>query len=233
MREPGATVTLSMVVRNEENRYLRRMLGFYRDIIDAAVIIDDASEDRTAEVCREALEGVPLTLLSLPQSLFGNEYLLRQYAWNETAKTNPDWILSLDADEIFEDSFAAQIEGMVRLKEQDAVYFRLYDMWNETHYRDDAYWRAHHFYQPFLVRHRPGVEYVWRETPVHCGRFPRNIRSFPYLCHSARLKHYGWAKEEDRIAKYRRYMIHDPGARYGWKEQYDSILDPAPNLAPF
>lgn len=233
MREPGATITLSMVVRNEENRYLRRMLEFYRDIIDAAVIIDDASEDRTADICREVLEGVPLTLFTLPESLFGNEYLLRKRAWNETARTNPDWVLTLDADEIFEDSFAAQIEGIVRQKEHDAIYFRLYDMWTETHYREDAYWKAHHFYQPFLVRYRPGLTYTWKETPVHCGRLPLDIRSFPYLCHPARLRHYGWAREEDRIAKYHRYMIHDPGAKYGWKQQYDSILYPLPHLVPF
>ncbi len=231
MREPGATVTLSMIVRNESGRYLRRMLEFYRDIIDAAVIIDDNSTDDTPDICREVLQGIPLQLIQLPESQFMNEYLLRMFSWSETGKTNPDWILCLDSDEIFEEAFKTQIEDVIRQTDYDAIYFRLYDMWSETHYRDDAYWRAHQFYQPFLVRYRPGLDYVWKETPVHCGRLPLNIKaSFTYLLHPARLRHYGWAKEEDRIAKYNRYLQHDPGAKFGWQAQYDSILDPNPNL---
>ncbi|WJQ81494.1 hypothetical protein [Brevibacillus brevis] len=36
-----AKLTLSMIVKNEGNRYLRRALEVHKDFIDAAVIIDD------------------------------------------------------------------------------------------------------------------------------------------------------------------------------------------------
>ncbi|MFE6078574.1 hypothetical protein ACFVQB_29420 [Paenibacillus sp. NPDC057886] len=44
------------------------------------------------------------------------------------------------------------------------------------------------------------------------------------------MKYYGWARAEDRIRKYERYQALDPDARYGWKEQYESILDAEPRL---
>ena len=45
-----------------------------------------------------------------------------------------------------------------------------------------------------------------------------------------RLKHYGWAKAEDRRAKYLRYQQLDPECKFGWREQYESILDENSNL---
>ncbi|WP_277351685.1 hypothetical protein [Paenibacillus aquistagni] len=37
-------------------------------------------------------------------------------------------------------------------------------------------------------------------------------------------------KSEHRLEKYKRYMKLDPCSRYGWKEQYRSIMDEHPNL---
>ena len=75
-------------------------------------------------------------------------------------KTNPDWILNLDSDEIIESSFLTQLEIITNQQMYDAVYFRLYDMWNNSHYRDDKYWYAHRTYRPFLVRFKPTDKYV-------------------------------------------------------------------------
>ncbi|MHA7582743.1 glycosyltransferase family 2 protein [Paenibacillus vandeheii] len=222
-------VTLSMIVRNEEHRYLRQALETHRPWIDRAVIIDDGSTDSTVALCREMLEEIPLTLIVNQASLFADEVSLRKQQWETTVATGPEWILNLDADEILTTDF-----GIVRNQllggTEDAIYFRLFDMWSETHYRDDEYWQAHAYYRPFLVRYRPEWSYEWKETPQHCGRFPLTIQHFAYGCHSPRVKHYGWARAEDRIRKYERYQALDPDARYGWKEQYESILDTEPKL---
>lgn len=225
-------LTLSMIVKNEGQRYLRRALETHRQWIDAAVIIDDGSTDDTPDICERALDGIPLRLVRNPQSRFANEVELRKQQWEETVGTGPEWIMNLDGDEVFERGFAGQVGDIVG-SAYDAVYFRLYDMWSETHYREDLYWKAHGIYRPFLVRYKPGLAYVWRETPQHCGRFPLTINTFSYWCHPARVKHYGWARPEDRQAKVERYLALDPDARYGWKEQYDSILDEHPHLVPW
>ena len=226
----GSKITLAMLVRNEANRYLEKILEHASTFIDEAVILDDASEDNTVEVCRTVLSGIPLTLVSNPEAGFNNEIVLRKQLWEMVIATKPDWILILDADEIFEDKAAKVLKELAKVQEIDHFSFRLYDMWNETFYREDTYWRAHTVYRPFMVRHVPEYQWIWRETPQHCGRVPLNIYQLPGALCQLRLKHLGWMKAEDRLNKYNRYKQLDPNAIYGIAEQYESILDPQPNL---
>lgn len=225
-----AKLTLSMIMKNEANNYLRTVLESHKHYIDEAVIIDDGSTDDSVEICKEILKGIPLKIIINDKSEFSNEVILRKKQWEETIKTNPDWILNLDADEIFEDKFRFEIQDLIENQDVQVYYFRLYDFWNETSYRDDKYWCAHYYYRPFLVRYNKNFVYTWHEVPQHCGRFPKNILELPGKCSELRLKHYGWAKYENRLKKYDRYKALDPNALYGWKEQYESILDKYPHL---
>ncbi|MNN80096.1 hypothetical protein D3C81_1967970 [compost metagenome] len=95
------------------------------------------------------------------------------------------------------------------------------------------YWRSHHSYRPFLLRYREDFNYIWTDTPQHCGRLPENIFELPHQLSNLRLKHLGWSRPEYRLDKYLRYMQLDPDGVYGWKEQYQSILDQHPKLVPW
>ena len=228
--EKKTRVTLSMIVRNEADRYLEKVLTATKGSITDAVIIDDGSDDRTLQVCCELLQGIPFKIVHNDKSKFHNEIDLRKQQWEETVGTNPDWILTLDADEVFETDLNSLDLNNPAI---DAYYFRLFDMWNDHHYRYDQYWQAHLNYRPFLIRYKPELEYKWKETPQHCGRLPTTVSSFSYKCSDIRLKHYGWAKEEDRKMKYERYRRLDPDSKFGWHEQYVSILNQTPNLVKF
>lgn len=229
-KKTGNKITLSMIVKNEEKRYLRKVLNSLKGHIDEAVIIDDGSLDHTVDICRECLKDIPLHIITNKKSMFSSESNLRQQQWNETIKTNPDWILNLDADEILEDSFWENAQTLVNNQDYDFYCFRLYDMWDKTHYREDKYWKSHSIYRAFLMRYQPTFNYLWNESPQHSGRFPNNTFSFKRSKNEARIKHLGWATKEDREAKFKRYKKLDPDAIYGIKEQYDSILDISPNL---
>lgn len=219
-----------MVVKNESGRYLKQALESHRKFIDEAVIIDDGSTDDTVAVCLEVLKDIPVRMVKNVESKFGNEVELRKQQWEETISTNPDWILNLDADEIFEDKFAEEVHKLLEQNEFDLYSFRLYDFWKLTHYREDEYWQAHLYYRPFLLRYRKGFDYTWKETPQHCGRYPQNIFNLPNSISQLRLKHLGWANEQERLQKFERYKTLDPGAKYGDIRQYTSILDENPNL---
>jgi glycosyltransferase involved in cell wall biosynthesis len=222
-----------MCVKNEANRYLRAVLEEVKFYIDEAVFIDDASTDNTVEVIKEILCDIPVYIVSNSFSKFSNEISLRTQQWNETISHNPDWILILDADEIFEVRMRYEIQKLTAQNHTDIWCFRLYDFWNMNQYRDDQLWAAHNYYRPFLIRYKKDFKYIWHETPQHCGRMPKNLQALPFAFSSMRLKHFGWAKEEDRIIKYNRYKQLDPGAKYGCQAQYDSILDTHPNLVPW
>ncbi|MEK3899686.1 MULTISPECIES: glycosyltransferase family 2 protein [unclassified Paenibacillus] len=226
-------LTLTMIVKNEGTRFLRQVLQEHRKYIDEAVIIDDASTDDTADICREVLEGIPLHLIQNPVSRFHNESELRKQQWEAVVKARPEWILNLDGDELFESCFPEEIDSLLRTADCDLFCFRLYDFWDEASYREDSYWQAHQSYRPFLLRYREDFTYAWNDLPQHCGRLPENIFELSHQLSNLRLKHLGWSKPEFRLEKYLRYMLLDPDAQYGWKEQYQSILDPHPRLVPW
>jgi hypothetical protein len=224
-------LTLSMVVRNEASRWLEGALRAHRPFIDAATIVDDASTDDTVDVVQRALDGIPLRLVRNKSSKFANEHELRRQQWEESVATNPDWLLILDGDEILEERASHIVPQLMRQTEFALFGFRLFDFWNETHYRDDKLWSAHQRPWPLLVRYNPDVVYTWQETAQHCGRMPSNVLGdFNAAAADLAVKHMGWSTEAERKRKYARYQELDPGARYGARAQYESILDPAPNL---
>jgi len=224
-RRRKSGITLAMLVRNEAGRYLELVLGHAARYVERAVILDDASEDETVELCRQVLRGLPLTLVSNKEPSFHNEVVLRKQLWALVTDTHPDWILILDADEIFEERAVEELPRLAADPGVEVYYFRLYDMWDENRYREDEFWRAHHHYRPLMVRYRPGFPYRWRETPQHCGRFPWNITQLRGAASDLRVKHLGWMRPADRLAKYYRYKKLDPLAstppacRQAWPRQ--------------
>jgi hypothetical protein len=223
-------VTLSMLVRNESKKFIREMLSHASKYIDNAVILDDASDDDTVEICKEMLKDIPLTIVSNKEHGFNNEIALRKQLWQMTIDSNPDWILCLDADEIFEDKIIDIIKGLIDQPNIDHYSFRLYDMWDNNHYRDDGYWQSHNYYRIFLLRYQPNYNYLWNEIPLHCGRLPQNLYDLNGCICYVKLKHFGWSTEELRKEKYSRYLGLDPEGKYGNVKQYESILDQNPKL---
>ena len=229
-KEKNNKLTLSMIVKNEADRYLKTVLEGTREYIDSAVIIDDGSTDNTIEVVEAALKGIPCKIIRNESSMFHDEVRLRKQQWTETINSNPDWIIFLDSDEKFEDRFKDDIKDMMNEREVDGYLFRLYDFWDENNYRDDANWSAHKSHRLFMIRYQENFDYKFKETAQHCGRLPINAMELACKISPLRLKHYGWAKEEDRVKKYERYMKLDKNGQFGSLAQYKSILDSKPNL---
>lgn len=223
-------LTLSMIVKNETGRYLERVLQSAREYITDAVIIDDGSTDGTVALCHELLSGIPHKIVENEESRFHSEWKLRRQQWTETIRTDPDWILFLDADEIFEEDFRTGVRELMEDRSNSVWLFRLYDFWDEEHYREDGLWQAHKIYRPFMLRYEKDVHYTFHETDQHCGRMPANVFELNHRLSRYRLRHYGWAKESDRADKFRRYMELDPTGKYGSLPQYLSILDQNPRL---
>lgn len=217
-----------MLVRNEERRYLREVLDSLDRFVDQMVIVDDASTDGTPDLCASYAKA---TVIRRANASFGNEVALRKFCWDEAVATGAEWILAVDADEIFEDRMAREIDTLVGTPDVDGWAFRLFDFWgSRDHYRDDRYWQAHRHHRLFLVRNT-GVVPRWRETPLHCGRLPLNaVDPSRVAASSIRLKHLGWADPTEHRRKYEHYMRSDGEGRYGILAQYASILDTHPRL---
>ncbi len=87
------TYGLVAIVRDEAVG-IDRMLSGVRPLISAWTIVDTGSTDGTQELVRDALEGIPGTLLERPWVDFGHN---RSEAF-AAARGSADWLLALDAD---------------------------------------------------------------------------------------------------------------------------------------
>lgn len=230
---PDHKITLSMIVRNEEGRFLEQVLTNAMKYVDEVMILDDASTDNTVALCERILKDFPHKIVVNSESMFHKEGYLRKKQWDETVKMNPDWILFLDADEVLEDRMQEMVPHLVNNDFVDLFCFKLYDMWNETHYRSDAYWNAHTRYMPFLLRYQPKFKYQFDVNDQNCNRMPTNVFRQDYANVDIRVKRYGWSREEDRKENYERYMKLDPDGKSGNLAQYQSIMDESPNLVRF
>lgn len=222
-----------MLVKNEADRYLRKVLEQMFQICDKIIILDDCSTDNTMDIC---LEYTPYVYGSDKSEWATNEVSQRKRLWDITRAfaKDGDWILCLDADETM--THVNDIKKVIEIADINqvkAISFKLYDMWNDKEYRDDQYWTAHQRDWVFMVRYDVNNEYEWREQALHCGRFPVNAFEGLILSSSMKVQHWGWATKEDREKKYKRYMEADPNGEYGILAQYQSILDEKPNLKEF
>lgn len=226
-------IVLSMIVKNEANNFLTEVLTSAIEYVDEVVIIDDASDDNTVEVCESILKNIPHRIIKNKESMFSVEYKLRMKQWRETLKSNPDWILFMDADDLFETKMKTTIRHLVSNKDVDLYCFRYFDMWDKNHYRSDEFWQGHLNYRPMLLRYQPNFPYRFRKTKQHCGTLPKNVKILNYCNSDVRCKHLGWSREIDRKRKYDRYMKLDKDGKLGNLKQYQSIMDKEPNLVEF
>lgn len=226
-------LTAMLQVRNESGRYLREVLDRLSEAADELVVVDDASEDDTADVCRSYPKVV--RLVELPRPLFGEEWRLRALLWQAAASTEPDWLLSVDADEIYEDRAIREMRVLIDQDVYDWVGFRFHDMWNgSAHYRDDEHWNAHRRHAMTLVRYMPGYPCEYPRADHHVPRLPPAYSALPGLLTDLRVKHMGWAGGwEEKLRKYHRYKRLDPEGKWGSLAQYESILDLNPTLRPW
>ena len=222
-------VVLSMLVRNEADRYLRKVIERVLPLVDQAVIVDDGSDDGTPELCEELLGSLPRHVLRLDGSRFDREHELRALQWRAAIGCDPDWILTIDADELLETRAIAELPVLLGSSSCDVVALRLFDMWNDNHFRDDELWCAHRRHWPLLVRPISGPV-SWRASDQHCGRWPVDIERRRWERTELRVQHLGWMRAADREAKHARYLRLDPDARGVSAAHYRSILDPAPQL---
>lgn len=223
-------LTAMLIVRNEADRYLNRCLASLAELADEIVILDDASEDATPEICHS----FPQVILHRKhESLFlHDEAALRRELWELVLATAPEWILAVDADEFLEDRAKRELPYLLRQDYFPAIGFRLYDCWSgEDYFRVDGLWNPWlRGFSPYIVKYQPGLSPKWPPLKYHCGRFPLAYRQLPQLESDLRMKHLGWLSPKDIRRKYERARALDPDCIYFSRDHYESILYPAEKI---
>jgi len=223
-------LTCMMLVKNEADRYLKAVLDDVSRYADEIVILDDNSTDDTFDLCKSYDKVVSLERVK-GTSFEENEAAPRYQLFQQTLKTNPEWIISLDADEMMEPRFAQNVQKLLKGAGAYKWYsIEFYHFWgNLRQYRVDKLWRPSR--GPRIFKVELGIKYEWLDQKLHCGSVPRNITQYPGGFSGYRVKHFGYADGMERTRKkYEWYIAKDPNSEMCPRSHYDSMLDKNPVL---
>ena len=220
----------NMVGRNEASRYLDEVLTHLRTVVDEIVFTDDCSDDDTMTVAKKYTDHVYQTT----EPLFTvHEGKLRTQAWHNLTQhvDAEDWVLAIDCDELlWSERPNINIRKLMGDPRYDVINVKFYHMWNPTHYRVDKAWAPNNSTRLFKFFY--GGKYADRR--LACGSEPDYVNSLVrrrrYNADSGlAMQHLGYMRDEDKQAKYDRYMTLDGGDFHAIKH-IQSIMDPDPTL---
>ncbi|WP_342376811.1 glycosyltransferase [Myxococcus stipitatus] len=196
-------------VKNAEAT-LKESLDATARFADGIVVLDDGSTDGTRALC----EHHPAVLRYEYQELPFHERRDRNHVLSMAAAQGADWVISVDADEVFEMD-RARAQRLMRLTDPHVkvLGFHWYTFWEPSHtyFRADGIFGNMSGYR--MYRCEPGQRIVLgTELGLHCGnipQFPQGSARFT----SVRVRHLGYDTEALRRAKHSRYRQLDPSPR--------------------
>lgn len=185
---------------------------------DAVVALDDGSTDET----RSVLAAHPFVriILSNPRRVgYGgwNDSANRNRLLAAAAELNPEWILSLDADERIDPEDAAALREFIESEEPARCGYLLRvlrmigDLWS---YDQSDLWVGR------LFSYEPGQRFP--SERLHFVPLPTSIPRDRWLRTTVRIQHLAGMTEERRRARFQKYLEADPKRAY--QRTYDHLL---------
>jgi len=190
---------------------LERCLKHLSSFCDDIVICDDSSQDNSLDIAKKYTNHI-----IVPPDEFKQELAHKQKLLELALSLNPDWIVFLDPDEIFDRSGE---QGDIRTlcqygNEQgiDSFSFLYYNLWKGSdNYRVDELW--HKNWQRKLWKNTGNLKFNIREG-LHLSQFPMGLKNDRRT--DIKLIHYGFAGE-DKINK--KFSTYQSLGQSGWALQ--------------
>jgi O-antigen biosynthesis protein len=200
-------------VKNEE-RWIEKSINSILDICSNIVILDDGSTDSTLEICKSFDK---VNDIFHQENLPLNESRDRNKLLQMSLKQNPDFILSLDGDEILMPNSQNILNNELNLFYPNKHVFEfqfltLWDKYNQIRY-DGAHsniWQK----RLFRLKDQPMNLQIF-DSPfpgnLHCGSIPNNTLNMDSPVRSnAKILHLGKFDQNLRQKKYEWYTKIDP-----------------------
>lgn len=224
----------SMVAKNELGRYLPECVGHLLEFVDQIVVLDDGSTDRTGEWLDDnASEQIVVHHLDPEDGFFaGHEGRRRQHLLDLTLAEQPDWVLSIDADEFVTDGQAVR-DYAENSPGRLIGNLPMEEVWkadkSALQIRTDGGWRPHPvpcLWTAQLSGYR-GRRLQIANRALACGREPEIVRRYYSRARptGSSILHMGWTNKAGRQTRYERYVTAD-GGKYHRNAHLESIMWP-------
>jgi glycosyltransferase involved in cell wall biosynthesis len=203
-------------VHNEEY-YLPSFLGHVAPWVDAFIVVDDRSTDRSGEILRA--EPKVSTIIKIEDGEW-DEALNRQILLSKAQELGTEWVLSIDPDERLQLSFLEEIRRIAVTNKIDNVDYRLSmrELWNNPlTYRCDGIWGAKA--RTILFKLPEKLDFTVLKLlhgPWYPGRAA--VQHLPFSAYHLKM-----IKAKDRIGRWQRYKTLDPECKY--QRDYDYLID--------
>jgi glycosyltransferase involved in cell wall biosynthesis len=183
-----------------------------RRFVDGIVALDDGSTDGTLAI----LESDPLVV-----DILENPRRADYRGWDDSANRNrlltaaeqhqPEWIISLDADERIDATDARALREFV---ESDALPGVAYSFRWYTMVGDLAYALPEPIWVHRLFAFRPGQRFPCKR--LHFAPVPTEIPRRAYLRTTFRIQHLAGLSAERRMARFEKYREADPAMEFDY-----------------
>ncbi|MBV9951645.1 MAG: glycosyltransferase [Acidimicrobiia bacterium] len=224
----GARVVCLVPVRDAEAD-LPEWFASIERFADSVVALDDGSVDASAELL-EAHPLVEVLLRNLPSD--------GHHSWNDSVNRNrlleaagalaPEWIISLDADEVIP---AADADALRAFVEHGAVPGFAYGFARRRVVGDLDHDGGHEDRIYRLFAHRPGQRFP--ADRLHFTPVPTTIPSSRWLATDLRVQHRCWLTPERQQLRRAKYRDADPDQRWGEPDGYGYMEEPVAAVRPW
>src|SRR5687768_11902015 len=196
---------IGMLRVQNEQRWIQRVIKSILPICEHVYVLDDHSEDGTPEIC-SSFEQV--TAWESPFEGL-NESRDKDWLLEQTNLESGTWVLWIDGDEELHHADVSLVSDAAMSGKAEAFSLRIVYLWNNARtVRTDGCYQ--NFTRPSLFRYQAGMQF--RSTAYggnfHCCNIPCGIGNV--LPCAARLMHYGYMEQSDRMRKYLWYNAKDP-----------------------
>lgn len=202
------------------NGNLKRCLTHLSMFCDDIVVCDDSSTDNSLEIAKKFTSNI----IQMPDD-FVCEIAHKQKLLEKALELDPDWIVFLDPDEIFDRN--GEIGGIRKLCHYgskhgiDSFLFRYYDLWqSKEKYRVDGNWSK--YWQKKLWRNTGNLQFnVY--NGLHRTQSPSGMTNMRRA--NIKLIHYGFDSDEKIDEKYKKYEHYGQIQPFLSKDNYEPVLE--------
>lgn len=140
----------------------------------------------------------------------------RELVEGAVKKLNPDWVVALDMDEVFDQNVTRESLENLAQKGGAGYYFFIVNLYNEGYARDWSFWNVRFW--------NFNINREWENKALHPGLAPKDAYRYgnyaPYT-----VEHYGLKDVERRAQKVERYKLYDPDAKYKGRDYYNFLAN--------